>query len=45
MPRKIREAGTGVAAKVQQIHHFDAIIAVGYPLQMQVSIIMISMRG
>lgn len=44
MSKKNRETGTRVDANVQQIHHFDAIVVVGYQLQMQVSIITISMR-
>lgn len=44
MSRKSRETGECVDANVQQIHHFDVIVVAGHQLEMQVSIILISMR-
>lgn len=43
MSRKSRETGACAGANVQQIHHFEVIVA-GHQLEMQVSIIMVSMR-
>lgn len=44
MSRKSRATGTPVDPNVQQIHHFGAIVGGGNQQQMQVSIVMISMR-
>lgn len=44
MSRKSRETGACAGANVQQIHHFEVIVVAGHQLEMQVSIIMVSMR-